>query len=61
MRDFSLPLLTRLAYVQETAALNLCMLGYGYAPGAVGYPNSRGLYLRRLDLSGPTPVVEPAS
>ncbi len=34
---------------------------HGYAPGAVGYPNSRGLYLRRLDLSGPTPVVEPAS
>ena len=34
---------------------------HAYAPGAVGYPNSRDLYLRRLDLSGPTPVVEPAS
>ena len=31
-----------------------------WAPGAVGYPNNRSLYLRRLDLSGPTPVVEPA-
>ncbi len=28
-----------------------------WAPGAVGYPNSRSLYLRRLDMSGPTPVV----
>ena len=42
MRDFSLPLLTRLAYVQETAALNLCMLGYGYAPGAAVGPFVRG-------------------
>lgn len=33
----------------------------GYAPGAVGYPNSRDLYLRRLDLSGTVPVVGPAS
>ena len=32
-----------------------------YVPGAVGYPNSRDLYLRRLDLTGPTPTVEPAS
>ncbi|HEX7442452.1 MAG TPA: glycoside hydrolase family 43 protein [Acidimicrobiales bacterium] len=29
----------------------------GYAPGAVGYPNSRDLYLQHLDLSGATPVV----
>jgi beta-xylosidase len=31
-----------------------------YVPGAVGYPNSRDLYLRRLDLTGATPIVEPA-
>jgi beta-xylosidase len=31
-----------------------------YAPNAVGYPNSRDLYLRRVDLSGAIPVVEPA-
>ena len=30
----------------------------GYIPGAVGYPNSRDLFLRRLDLSGPAPIVE---
>jgi hypothetical protein len=29
-----------------------------WLPGAVGYPNSRALYLRRLSLSGPMPVVE---
>jgi beta-xylosidase len=28
-----------------------------WVPGAVGFPNSRGLYLRRLALSGPAPVV----
>lgn len=28
-----------------------------WVPGAVGFPNSRDLYLRRLTLSGPTPVV----
>jgi hypothetical protein len=33
----------------------------GYAPGAVGYPHSRELYLRRLDLSGATPVLGPAT
>jgi hypothetical protein len=32
-----------------------------YVPGAVGYPNSRDLYLRRLNLSGATPVVGSAS
>jgi beta-xylosidase len=31
-----------------------------WAPNAVGYPNNRSLYLRPLNLSGPTPVVEPA-
>jgi hypothetical protein len=29
-----------------------------WVPGAVGYPNSRVFYLRELDLSGPSPVVE---
>ncbi|MGO9854929.1 MAG: glycoside hydrolase family 43 protein [Acidimicrobiales bacterium] len=29
----------------------------GWVPGAVGFPNGRDLYLRRLTLSGPTPVV----
>ncbi len=28
-----------------------------WVPGAVGFPNSRCLYLRRLDMSGPVPVV----
>ncbi|MGO9456436.1 MAG: glycoside hydrolase family 43 protein [Acidimicrobiales bacterium] len=28
-----------------------------YLPGAVGFPNSRDLYLRRLDLTGSLPVV----
>ncbi len=32
-----------------------------YLPGAVGYPNSRDLYLRHLDLSGATPVVGSAA
>jgi hypothetical protein len=31
-----------------------------WIPGAVGYPHSRDLFLRRLDLSGATPVLEPA-
>jgi Glycosyl hydrolases family 43 len=31
-----------------------------WIPGAVGYPHSRDLFLRRLDLSGPTPVLQPA-
>ena len=31
-----------------------------WSPGAVGYPNSRALYIRRLDLSGPVPSVAPA-
>jgi hypothetical protein len=32
---------------------------HAYIPGAVGYPNSRDLFIRQLDLSGPTPVVGP--
>ncbi len=32
-----------------------------YLPGAVGFPHSRDLYLRRIDLTGSLPVVEPAS
>jgi len=31
-----------------------------WLPGAVGYPHNRDLFLRRLDLSGTAPVVEPA-
>jgi len=31
-----------------------------WAPGAVGYPNSRALYIRPINLSGVWPVVEPA-
>jgi beta-xylosidase len=34
---------------------------HAWVPGAVGYPNSRALYLRPLSLSGPVPVVEPAT
>ena len=34
---------------------------HAWTGGAVGYPNSRDLYLRRLDLSGAVPAVEPAS
>lgn len=30
---------------------------HAWVPGAVGFPNSRDLYLRRLTVSGPTPVV----
>jgi beta-xylosidase len=30
---------------------------HAWVPGAVGFPNSRDLYLRRLDLAGPLPVV----
>jgi beta-xylosidase len=33
---------------------------HAYTDGAVGYPNSRDLYLRKLDLTGAVPVVEPA-
>jgi hypothetical protein len=30
---------------------------HAWVPGAVGFPNSRDLYIRRLDLSGPVPTV----
>ena len=30
---------------------------HAWVPGAVGFPNSRDLYLRRLSVSGPTPTV----
>jgi hypothetical protein len=33
---------------------------HAWIPGAVGYPNNRDLYLRRLDLSGAIPVLGPA-
>jgi hypothetical protein len=34
---------------------------HAWLPTAVGYPHSRGLYLRKLNLSGSEPVVEPSS
>jgi hypothetical protein len=34
---------------------------HAWIPGAVGYPNSRDLFIRPLDLTGATPVVEPSS
>jgi len=30
---------------------------HAWLPGSVGYPNSRDLYILRIDLSGPVPVV----
>ena len=30
---------------------------HAWVPGAVGFPNSRDLYLRRLDVSGAVPSV----
>jgi beta-xylosidase len=30
---------------------------HAWVPGAVGFPNSRDLYIRRLDLSSPAPTV----
>jgi hypothetical protein len=30
---------------------------HAWVPGAVGFPNNRDLYIRRLDLSGPVPTV----
>jgi beta-xylosidase len=33
---------------------------HAWSPGAVGFPNNRSLYLRRLSLSGSTPVLLPA-
>ena len=32
---------------------------HAWTAGAVGYPNSRDLYLRKVNLSGASPVVEP--
>jgi hypothetical protein len=36
------------------------MAFHAWAPGAVGFPHSRALYLRRLDMSGELPAVQPA-
>jgi len=33
---------------------------HGWVPGAVGFPNNRDLYVRRLTLTGPVPVVAAA-
>ena len=38
----------------------LYMAFHAWTPGAVGYPNSRSLYIRPLNLTGTEPVVEPA-
>jgi hypothetical protein len=38
----------------------LFMAFHAWTPGAVGYPNSRSLYIRPLNLTGAEPVVEPA-
>jgi hypothetical protein len=35
------------------------MAFHAWAPGAVGFPHSRALYLRKLDLSGQLPAVKP--
>jgi beta-xylosidase len=35
------------------------MAFHAWAPGAVGFPHSRDLYLRRLDMSGVVPVAKP--
>jgi beta-xylosidase len=45
-------------FADSTGALWIAF--HAWAPGAVGYPNSRALYVRPLDFSGATPVVEPA-
>jgi beta-xylosidase len=34
---------------------------HAWLPNGVGYPHSRELYLRKLDLSGSEPLVEPSS
>jgi hypothetical protein len=43
-----------------TDASGAAWIAFGaWVPGAVGFPNSRDLYLRRLDLSGAVPSVAP--
>jgi hypothetical protein len=32
---------------------------HAWSPGAVGFPNNRSLYLRRLVMTGATPIVQP--
>ena len=34
---------------------------HAWSPDAVGFPNNRSLYVRRLSLTGPTPVLLPAA
>ena len=36
---------------------NFWIAFHAWVPGAVGFPNSRDLYLRRLTFSGPVPTV----
>ncbi len=39
------------------AAGSYCIAFHAWVPGTVGFPNSRDLYVRRLTVTGPTPVV----
>jgi hypothetical protein len=42
------------------AAGNFWIAFHAWVPGAVGFPNSRDLYIRPLSFSGPVPVVAPS-
>jgi beta-xylosidase len=42
------------------AAGNPWIAFHAWVPGAVGFPNSRDLYLRRLTFAGPVPAVTPS-
>jgi hypothetical protein len=46
-------------FADSSGALYLAF--HAWTPGAVGYPNSRSLYIRPLNLTGAEPVVEPAA
>jgi beta-xylosidase len=43
------------------ASGNAWIAFHAWVPGSIGYPHSRQLYIRPLDLSGPQPVVGPGS
>ena len=45
-------------FVDATGAYRIAF--HAWVPGAVGFPNSRDLYVRRLTMSGPAPVVAAA-
>ncbi len=48
------------ASVFADTAGNFWIAFHAWIPGAVGFPNSRDLYLRRLSLSGSVPAVTPS-